>query len=84
MTPEERIAHLEQENAELRVQLAQAYQQTSQLTHRLQRGEGHLAKDSHSSLKPPWRDGPGRKPRRQPQWSEKPTGGQPGHAGGTP
>ncbi len=83
MTPEERIAQLEQENAELRVQLAQAYQQISQLTQRLHRVEGQLAKDSHNSSKPPSSDGPGRKSRKQPQRSEKPTGGQPGHAGGT-
>jgi transposase len=83
MTPEERIAQLEQENAELRAQLALAYQQISQLTQRLQRVEGQVAKDSHTSLKPPSSDGPGRKSRRQSQRSEKPTGGQPGQAGGT-
>jgi transposase len=83
MTQEERIAQLEQENAELRAQLAEAYQQISQLGERLQRVEGQLAKDSHTSLKPPSSDGPGRRPRSQRQRSEKPTGGQPGHMGGT-
>lgn len=72
MTQEERIAQLEQENAELRAQLAEAYQQISQ-----------LAKDSHNSSKPPSSDGPRRKLRRQRQRSEKPTGGQAGHAGHT-
>jgi transposase len=57
MSQEERIAHLEQENAELRTQLAEAYQQISQLTERLQRVEGQLAKDSHNSSKPPSSDG---------------------------
>src|SRR6266851_10142373 len=81
MTQEERIAQLEQENAELRAQLAEAYQQITQLAERLQRVEGQLAKDSHNSSKPPSSDGPGRKPHSQRQRSEKPTGGQPGHAG---
>ena len=83
MSQEERIAQLEQENAELRAQLALAYQQINQLAERLQRVEGLLAKDSHTSLKPPSRDGPRRKPRIQHHPSEKPTGGQPGHAGHT-
>ena len=83
MTQEERIAQLEQENAELRAQLAEAYQQISQLAERLQRVEGQLAKDSHNSSKPPSSDGPRRKPRSQRQRSENPTGGQPGHAGHT-
>ena len=65
MTQEERIAQLEQENAELRAQLAEAYQQINQLAERLQRVEGQLAKDSHNSSKPPSSDGPRRKPRSQ-------------------
>lgn len=83
MTQEERIAQLEQENAELRTQLAEAYQQINQLSERLQRVEGQLAKDSHNSSKPPSSDGPRRKLRSRRQRSEKPTGGQPGHAGHT-
>src|SRR5258708_4140986 len=83
MTPEERIAQLEQENAELRAQLAEAYQQITQLAEQLRRAEGQLAKDSHNSSKPPSSDGPGRRPRKQRQRSEKPTGGQPGHPGST-
>jgi len=83
MTQEERIAQLEQENAELRARLAEAYQQITQLVERLQRVEGQLAKDSHNSSKPPASDGPRRKPRSQRKPSEKPTGGQPGHHGCT-
>lgn len=83
MTQEERIAHLEQENAQLRAQLAQAYQQISQLAERLHRVEGQLAKDSHNSSKPPSSDGPRRRLGRQRPRSSKPTGGQPGHTGGT-
>ena len=44
MTQEERITQLEQENAELRAQLAEAYQQINQLAERLQRVEGQLTK----------------------------------------
>ena len=40
MTQEERIAQLEQENAELRAKLAEPYQQLTQLAERLQRVEG--------------------------------------------
>jgi hypothetical protein len=57
MTHEERIAQLEQENAELRAKLAQACQQITQLTDQLQRVQGQLAKDSHNSSKPPSSDG---------------------------
>ena len=83
MTPEERIAQLVQENAELRTQLAEAYPQITQLAERLQQVEGQVAKDSHASLKPSSSDGPRRKARSQRHRSEKQTGGQPGHAGRT-
>jgi transposase len=83
MTQEERIAQLQHENAELRVQLAEAYQQISQLAQRVHQLEGQLAKDSHNSSKPPSSDGPRCKPRRKRKPSEKPTGGQPGHPGHT-
>src|SRR5207247_4898397 len=80
---DERNCQLEQKNEERRAKLAEAYQQITQLADRLQRVEGLLAKDSHTSLKPPSSDDPGRKPRSQHQRSEKQTGGQPGHAGRT-
>jgi transposase len=83
MAQEERIAQLEQENAELRALLAEAYQQINQLAERVQGVEGQLVKDSHNSSKPPSSDGPRRKPRRQRHRSEKQTGGQPGHPGHT-
>ena len=44
MTQEERIAQLEQENTELRAQLAEAHQQITQLAERLQRVEGSWLK----------------------------------------
>ncbi len=83
MSQEERIAQLKQENAELRAQLAEAYEQISQLAERLQRVERQLAKDSHNSSEPPSSERPGRRPQRRRKPSEKPLGGQPGHAGGT-
>jgi len=81
MTQKERISLLEQENAELRAQLAEAYQQITQLTERLQRVEGQQVKNSHNSSKPPSSDGLRRKPQSQRQRSEKQTGGQPGPPG---
>jgi transposase len=83
MTAQEQIGQLEAENAALREQLAEALEQLSQALGRIQELEGQLAKDSHNSSKPPSSDGPGRKRRRHRPRSEKPTGGQPGHAGHT-
>src|SRR5215831_7038785 len=74
MTAEERIRQLEAENVALRGQLAEALERIHEL-------EGQLAKDSHNSSKPPSSDGPRHKPRSRRLKSEKPTGGQPGHAG---
>jgi transposase len=81
MTAEERIEQLETENTALREQLAAALEQLGQALGRIHELEGQLAKDSHTSLKPPSSDGPKRRQRSQRQKSEKPTGGQPGHAG---
>jgi transposase/uncharacterized coiled-coil protein SlyX len=81
MTQEERIAQLEQENAELQAQLAEARQQISQLADQLHQVQGQLAKDSHNSSKPPSSDGLRRQRRNQRRRGEKPSGGQPGHAG---
>jgi transposase len=83
MTKEEQIALLEQDNAELRAQLAEAYQQIMQLTERLRQVEGQVAKDSHNSSKPPSSDGLKRRPWRPRERSEKQAGGQLGHPGRT-
>lgn len=76
MRQEDRIAHLEQENATLRAELAAVYA-------RLKRLEQRLAKDSHNSSQPPSRDGVARQRRGQHKASGKKSGGQVGHAGHT-
>jgi transposase len=81
MTAEERIRQLQAENAALREQLAEALEYLGQALERIHELEGQLAKDSHNSSKAPSSDGPRRKRRGQRHPSEKPTGGQPGHAG---
>jgi transposase len=81
MTAEGRIRQLEEENAALREQLAEALEELGQALGRVHELEGQLAKDSHTSLKPPSNDGPRRKRRSQRHKSEKQPGGQPGHAG---
>ncbi len=83
MTAEERIQQLEAENAALREQLAEALEHLGQALRGIHEFEGQLAKDSHNSGKPPSGDGPGRRRWSQRDQSEKPTGGQPGHAGRT-
>jgi len=65
----------------LREQLAKALEHLGQALGRIHELERQLAKDSHNSSKPPSSDGPRRKRRSQRRTSEKPTGGQPGHAG---
>src|SRR5258706_11737140 len=83
MTAGDRIAQLEQENVQLRAELAEARQQIAQLADRLHQVEGRLAKDSHNSSKAPSSDGPARPSRSQRKASGKKTGGQAGHAGRT-
>lgn len=74
MTPEERIAQLEAENATLREQVRGLLTEVQEL-------RGQLAKDSHNSSKPPSSDGFARKTRSLRQKSGKKPGGQPGHTG---
>src|SRR5260370_503317 len=83
MTPEERIASLEAENARQREQLAVLLAQNTVLLARVQELEARLAKDSHNSSKPPSSDGLARKTRRLRRRSGKKPGGQLGHRGET-
>jgi transposase len=76
MTPEERSAELEAENAALR-------EQVQALLQRVQELEARLAKDSHNSSKPPSSDGLKRKTKSLRQKSGKKAGGQLGHRGET-
>ena len=76
MTPEERIAELEAENARQREQIAA-------LVARVQELEARLAKDSHNSGKPPSSDGLARKTKSLRKKSGKKPGGQLGHRGET-
>src|SRR5215470_16733611 len=76
MTPEDRIAELEAENAQQREQIAA-------LLARIQELEARLAKDSHNSGKPPASDGLARKTKSLRRRSGKKAGGQLGHRGDT-
>ncbi|HEV8191279.1 MAG TPA: IS66 family transposase [Ktedonobacterales bacterium] len=76
MTSEERIAHLEAENAQLREQLTVVLARVQEL-------EARLAKDSHNSGKPPSSDGLARKTKSLRKRSGKKPGGQLGHRGET-
>lgn len=76
MTAEERISHLEAENAALREQVRQLQARLSEL-------EGRLAQDSHNSSKPPSSDGLARQRKERKPPSQKKNGGQPGHPGRT-
>ena len=76
MTPEERNAELEAENAALR-------EQVRALLERVQELEARRAKDSHNSSKPPSSDGLKRKTKSLRTKSGKKPGGQLGHRGET-
>lgn len=83
MSPEERLEYLEQENKELRQQLAQRDALIEQLLQRVQSLEERLAKDSHNSSLPPSsnRFARQKKVRSLRKPSGKKTGGQEGHPG---
>src|SRR5258705_4234176 len=76
MTPEDRIAQLEAENAYQREQIAV-------LVARVQELEARLAKDSHNSGKPPSSAGLARRTKSLRKRSGKRPGGQLGHRGET-
>lgn len=79
MTPDDRIAQLEAENARQREQIAA-------LAARVQELEARLAKDRHNSSKPPSSDGLRRETRKTKSLhkrSSKQPGGQIGHRGKT-
>ncbi len=79
---------LEKECTALKEELAQKNQRIEELEAqlitavlRIEELERRLGKDSHNSSKPPSSDGLGRKLRATRPKSEKPSGGQKGHAG---
>ena len=83
MTGEERIAHLEAENAALRAEVKALRKQLARVLALQPERKGPLRKDSHNSSKPPSTDGPTRKTRSQRIPSGRKTGGQRGHPGST-
>ena len=83
MTDQERIAQLEAENAAKDRQIAQLQEQVASLEAQVRHLLGRLAKESHTSSKPPSSDGVSRRPRSQRVKSERKSGGQPGHPGQT-
>ena len=83
MTGEERIAHLEAENAELRAEIKTLRKQLARVLALQHERKRPLRKDSQNSSKPPSTDGPTRKTRSQRIKSGRKTGGQLGHPGST-
>src|SRR2546429_1076875 len=86
MTKDEELQALREENRTLKALVAELLPlkaQLAQATARIKELEDRLAKDSHTSSKPPSSDGLGRLPRSSHRPSGKRPGGQPGHAGHT-
>src|SRR5258708_8617898 len=83
MTLEEENAALKAENPRLREGYEQAREHLALLAARVQELEARLAKDRHTSGKPPSSDGLGRKTKSLRRRSGKQPGGQLGHRGET-
>src|SRR6266704_2446533 len=83
MTPEERRHQLEQENRDLRFQLARKDELIDQLTQRLVALEEQVSKNSRNSSLPPSSDRFARQPKSLRKKSGKKPGGQQGHPGKT-
>src|SRR5260370_40286245 len=83
MTLEEENAALKAENARLREGYEQAREHLALLAARVQEVEARLAKDSHTSGKPPSSDGLARTTKSLRRRSGKKAGGQLGHRGET-
>lgn len=65
MSEEERIAHLEAENAVLRAEVQDLRKQLARVLAQHPERKHFLRKDSHNSSNPPSTDGPTRKTRSQ-------------------
>jgi transposase len=83
MTPEERLHQLEQENRDLREQLARKEELIDQLTQRLAALEEQISKNSRNSSLPPSSDRFVRQPKSLRTKSGKKPGGQVKHPGST-
>ncbi len=83
MRGQERIVHLEAENAALRAEVKALRKQLARILALQPARKRLLTKDSHNSSKPPSTDGPTRKTRSQRIPSGRRIGGQRGHPGST-
>ena len=74
---------VEQENIQLKIELAKLQAQVEELTRRLKILESQMAQDSHNSSKPPSSDSYKRSPKKRSlkKTSDKKSGGQVDHLG---